>query len=228
MLGSSPVEGKDYPLHYSCLEFHGLYSPQGHKSWARLSDVHIHFFKLEIELKPWISLVLQFADGSLLDFSDSMIMCFNYHDKSHPMSINSVQLLSGVWLFETQWTAACQASLSITDCWSLLKLKSIELVMPSNHLNLCDPLLLPPSIIPSIRVFSNKSVLCIRWPQYCSFSFTSVLPMDIQDWFPLGWTVGPPCSPRDSQESSPTPQFKTINSSVISFLYSPTLTSIHD
>ena len=151
--------------------FHGLYSPWGHKSWTQLSDVHAHFFKLEIELKPWIFLVFQFAGGSLLDFSDSMIMCFNYCDKSHPISINSVQLLSRVWLFETQWTAACRASLSITDCWSLLKLKSIESVMPSNHLNLCHPLLLPPSIIPSIRVFSSESTLYIRWPKYCSFSF---------------------------------------------------------
>ena len=151
--------------------FHGLYSPWGHKSWTRLSDVHIYFFKLEIELKSWIFLVLQFADGSLLDFSDSMIMCFNYCDKSHPISINSVQLLSRVWLFETQWTAARQASLSITYCWNLLKLKSIESVMPSNHLNLCHLLLLPPSIIPSIRVFSSESTLCIIWPKYCSFSF---------------------------------------------------------
>jgi len=70
------------------------------------------------------------------------------------------------------WTAACQASLSITNSWSLLKLMSIELVMPSNHLILCHPLLLPPSIFPSIRVFSNESVLHIRWPEYGSFSFS--------------------------------------------------------
>ena len=72
----------------------------------------------------------------------------------------------------TPWTAVCQASLSITNSWSLLKLLSIELVMPSNHLILCHPLLLPPSIFPSIRVFSNESVLCIRWPKYQSFSFS--------------------------------------------------------
>ena len=71
----------------------------------------------------------------------------------------------------TPWTAACQASLSITNSWSLFKLMSIESVMPSNHLILCHPLLLPPSIFPSIRVFSNESVLCIRWPKYWSFSF---------------------------------------------------------
>ena len=71
----------------------------------------------------------------------------------------------------TPWTAAHQASLSITNSWSLFKLMSIELVMPSNHLILCRPLLLPPSIFPSIRIFSNESVLCIRWPKYWSFSF---------------------------------------------------------
>ena len=84
---------------------------------------------------------------------------------------SSVQLLSGVRLFATPWTAARQASLSITNFRSLLKLMSIESVMPSNHLVLCHPLLLLPSIFPSIRVFSNGSVLCIRWPKYWSFSF---------------------------------------------------------
>ena len=84
---------------------------------------------------------------------------------------SSVQSLSRVWLFVTPWTAAHQASLSITNSWSPPKLMSIESVMPSNHLILCCPLLLPPSIFPSIRVFSNESALCIRWPQYWSFSF---------------------------------------------------------
>ena len=86
--------------------------------------------------------------------------------------ISSVQLLSCVWLFATPWTAACQASLTITNSQSLLKLMSIESVMPSNHLILCHPFLLLPSIFPSIRVFSNESVLCIRWPKYWSFSFS--------------------------------------------------------
>ena len=85
---------------------------------------------------------------------------------------SSVQFLSCVRLFVTPWTAARQASLSITNSRSLLKLMSIESVMPSNHLILCRPLLLPPSIFPSIRVFSNKSVLLIRWPKYWSFSFS--------------------------------------------------------
>ena len=84
----------------------------------------------------------------------------------------SVQLLSCVRFFATPWTAALQASLSFTNSWSLLKLMSIELVMPSNHPILCRPLLLPPSIFPSIGVFSDESVLLIRWPKYWSFSFT--------------------------------------------------------
>ena len=84
----------------------------------------------------------------------------------------SVQLLSRVWLFATPWTAARQASLSITNSWSLLKLMSIDSVIPSNHLILCHPLLLLPSIFPSIRVFSNESALPIRWPVYWSFSFS--------------------------------------------------------
>ena len=85
---------------------------------------------------------------------------------------SSIQSLSCVWLFATPWTAAHQASLSITNSRSLLKLMSIELVMPFNHLIFCCPLLLPPSILPSIRVFSNESVLHIRWPKYWSFSFS--------------------------------------------------------
>ena len=86
--------------------------------------------------------------------------------------ISSVQLLSCFWLFASPWTAACQASLSITNSQSLLKLMSIESVMPSNHLILCHPLLLLPSIFGSIRVFSNQSVLRIKWPKDWSFSFS--------------------------------------------------------
>ena len=89
-----------------------------------------------------------------------------------PSLIKSVQLLSHVQLFVTPWTAACQASLSITNSQSLIKLISIKSVMPSNHLILCHPLLLLLSIFPSIRVFSNESVLRIRWPKYWSFSFS--------------------------------------------------------
>ena len=94
---------------------------------------------------------------------------------------SSVQSLSHVRLFATPWAVAHQASLSIINYQGLLKLMSIELVMPSDDLILCHPLLLLPSIFPSIRVLSNESVLLIRWPKYWSFSFN-------QDWFPLGWT----------------------------------------
>ena len=87
--------------------------------------------------------------------------------------ISSVQSLSCVRVFVTPWTAGCQAFLSITNSWSLLKLVSTKLVMPSNHLILCRPPLLLPSIYPSIRVFSNESVLRIRWPKYWSFSFNN-------------------------------------------------------
>ena len=101
--------------------------------------------------------------------------------------LHSVQSLSCVRLFATLWTAACQASLSITNSRSLLKLMSIKLVMTSNHLILCHPLL-PPSVFPSIRVFSNESVLCIRWPKYWSFSFSISrlgFPLGLTGWISL-------------------------------------------
>ena len=101
---------------------------------------------------------------------------------------SSVQSLSPVQLFPTPWTVARQASLSLTNSWSLFKLISIESVMPSNHLILCHPLLLLPSIFPSIRVFSNESVLTSGGHNIGVAASASVLPMNIQDWFPLGWT----------------------------------------
>ena len=103
------------------------------------------------------------------------------------LQFSSVQSFSHVWLFATPWTTARQASLSITNSRSPPKPMSIEWVMPSNHLILCHPLLLLPSIFPRFRVFSNESALRIRWPEYWSFSF-NILPMNTQDWFPLGWT----------------------------------------
>ena len=110
---------------------------------------------------------------------------------------------------------------------SLLRLMSIDSVMPSSHLILCHPLLLLPSVFPSIKVFSNESALCIRWPNFWGFSISpSNEYSGLISW--LYGLVGSPCSPRDSQESSPTPQLKSISSSVLSFLYSPTLTSMHD
>ena len=143
--------------------------------------------------------------------------------------LSSVQLLSRVRLSATPWIAARQASLSITNSRSLLKLMSIESVMPSNHLILCRPLLLLPSIFPSIKDFSNKSALCISWPKYWSFSF-SISPSNEYselisfriDWFDF-------LAVQETLKSfSPLAQFKSINSSALSFLYSPTLTSIYD
>ena len=150
------------------------------------------------------------------------------HIRSFSFStLSSVQSLSRVWLFATPWTAACQVSLSIANSWSPLKLMSI-VSMPSNHLILSRPLLLLPSIFSSIMVFSGESVLHIRWPkcwefqlQHQSSSEYSGLISFRMDWFNLLAIQG-------TQKSSPTPQFKSINSSALSFLYSPTLISIHD
>ena len=144
------------------------------------------------------------------------------------LRISSVQLLSHVQLFPTPWPAALQASLSIANSRSLLKLMSVQLVVPSSHLILCCSLILLPSIFSRIRVFSNESVLCIRWPKYWSISF-SISPSNEysglisfrMDWFDL-------LAVQATQESSPTQQFKSTSSTVLSFLHSPTLTSIHD
>ena len=122
------------------------------------------------------------------------------------------------------WITVCQASLSFTVSQNLLKLMSVELVIMSNHLSLYRPLLLLPSIFPSIRVFSNESVLHIRWPKIWSFSIS---PSNKYSGL-ISFRIDLCESPRDSQESSPTPQFKSISSSVLIFLYGPTLTSTHD
>ena len=132
----------------------------------------------------------------------------------------SVQLFSHVRLFVTPWTAACQASLSITNSQSLLNLMSIESVIPSNHLILCRPLLLLPSIFPSIRVFSNESVLHIRRPKYWSFSFSISLSNEYSGLisFRMDWL--------DLLAIQGTLKSQSINSSALSFFCSPTLTSI--
>ena len=129
----------------------------------------------------------------------------------------------------TPWTTACQASPSITNSRSPPKPMSIESVMPSNYLILCRSLLLLPSIFPGIRVFSNESALLSCGQSIGASASTLVLPMNIQglisfkiDWFDL------PCSPRDSQESYPAPEFESINSSVLSLLYGLTIASIHE
>ena len=154
------------------------------------------------------------------------------------------ELQLGVWVLYSVSCCCCSVAQSclslckptdysmpgfpITNSRSLLKLMSIESMMPSNHLILCHSFLLPPSIFPSIKVFSNESVLHIRWPKYWSFSF-SISPSNEysglisfrMDWLDLFAVQG-------TQESPPTPQFKSMNSLALSFLCSPTLTSIHD
>ena len=142
--------------------------------------------------------------------------------------VSSVQLLSHVWLFATPWITARQASLSIINSRSSPKLMCIESVMPSSHLILYRPLLLLPPIPPSIRVFSNESTLHMRWPKYWSFSLSISPSIEHpglisfrMDWLDLLAVQG-------ALEFSPAPQFKSINSSVLSFFNNPTLTSIHD
>ena len=153
------------------------------------------------------------------------------HMHAQSLQFSSVQSLRCVRLFATPWITACQASLSITNCRSLPKPMSIESVMPSNHFIYCHSLLLLPSIFPSIRIFSNESALHIRWPKYWSFSFT-ISPssghpglisfrMDRLDLLAVQRTL-------KSLLLSLTPQFKSINSLALSFLYSPKLTSIHN
>ena len=139
----------------------------------------------------------------------------------------SVQSLSRVWLFVISWSTVCQASLSIPKFQNLLKLMSIELVMPSSHLILCHPLL-PPSIFPRIRVFSNESVLFIHGQSTGASASASVLQMNIQDWFPLGWTGWISLQSKGLTRVFSNTTVKSINILVLRFCYDPTLTSIHD
>ena len=138
----------------------------------------------------------------------------------------SVQF-SCVLLFATSWTAACQASLSITNSWSLLKLMSIEWVMPFNHLILYHPFLFLPSIFISIRVFFNETVICIRWPKDWSFSFSTSIQMNNQEWFPLGLT-GLIYLQSKGLSSLLQNQVQKHQFFITSYLYGPALTSIHD
>ena len=142
----------------------------------------------------WV--IISFFEGSSRSRDQTWVSCGEYRQILYHWAtrrtISSVwfswvQSLSHLWVFATPWTAAHQASLSITNSHSLLKLMSIELVMPSNHFILCCPLLLP-SIFPSIRVFSNESGLPITWPKYWSFSFSISPSLNTQGWSPLGWT----------------------------------------
>ena len=136
---------------------------------------------------PWS--VCQYSSGRASPFP--LLICnffLWYWETWLPLSTSSVQLLSRVWLFATPWTTAHQASLSITNSQSPPKPMSIELVIPSNHLILCCPLLLLPSIFPSIRVFSSESPLCIRWPEYWSFTFNISPSNEHPGLISLEWT----------------------------------------
>ena len=141
---------------------------------------------------------------------------------------SSVQSLTYVQVFVTPWTAAHQASLSIINTRGLLKLMSFELMMPSNHLIICHHLLLLPSIFPSIRVFSNESVLRNRWPKYWSFSFSIRPSKEYSGLISFKIDRFDLCSPRYSQESSLTSQFESINSLLLSLSYYLVLTSMYD
>ena len=142
----------------------------------------------------------------------------------HFWNISSVHLLSHFLLFATPWTAAHQASLSITNSWSLLKLMSIELVMPSNHLILCWPLLLLPSIFLRLGYFPMSLFFASGGQSIGISASASVLPVNIQDWFPFEWTGWISLQSKGLS----TPQFKSINFLAFSFVYSSTLTSIDD
>ena len=165
-----------------------------------------------------------------------MVLCFSqkvkckyllkFRQSTFDINLSSIQLLSHVQLFATPWTAACQVSLSITNSQSLLKHISIQSVMPSNHLILCCPLLLS-SVFPSIRVFPNVSslhqvakVLELQLQYHSSTEYSGLIYIGI-DWFDLLAVQG-------TLKTSPRSQFKSINSSVLSFLYGSTLTSICD
>ena len=130
--------------------------------------------------------------------------------------------------FATPWTAACQASLSFTISWNLVKLTSIESVMPSNHLILCHPLLLQPSIFPNIMIFSSESTLCIIWPKYWSFNF-SISPFNEYSGL-ISFRIDglDLLNVQVILKSPPAPQFEGISSSAFSLFYFPVLTSIHD
>ena len=144
------------------------------------------------------------------------------------IQFSSVQLLSCVQLFATPWTAARQASLTITNSQSLLKLMSIELVMPSTISSSVVPYSSCLQSFPASGSFPMSQLFASGGQSTGVSASASVPPMNIQDWFPLGWTGWITLNILESQEYSPIPQFKSINASMLSFLYSPTLTSIHD
>ena len=163
------------------------------------------------------------------DQNDLRKTCYKANNMTLTYIVVFVQSLSCVWFFAIPWTAACQASLSLPISWSLLKLMSAELVMPSNQLIFCHPILLLPSILPSIRVFPNELAVCIRWPVYWSFSFSpsneySGL-ISLGNQFGLTGLIS--LQSKDSQRVFSSTRV-WINSLVLGRLYGPTLTSVND
>ena len=144
------------------------------------------------------------------------------------VQFSSVQSLSCVWLFVTPWTTACQASLSITNRWNVLKPMSIELVMPSNHLILCRPPFFCPQSSSASGSFQMNQLFASGGQSTGVSASTSVLPMNTQDWSPLGWTGWISLQSKGLSRVLQHHSSKSINSSVLSFFYSPTLTSICD
>jgi len=205
--------------------------------WSRNSGGSHDLFM--IILKWYLPFSLSFSCEHTMEFSGTYILCDISKDwmwmqiwefTCFPFNqlFSSVRSLNRVRLFATPWIAARQASQSTTNSRSSLRLTSIESVMPSSHLVLCRPLLLLPPIPPSISLFqwvnSSHEVAKVLEFQLEHHSFQKNPRADLLQ----NGLVGSPCSPRDSQESSPAPQFKSINSLVLRFLHSPTLTSIHD
>ena len=186
--------------------------------WARSQDLWSLFQDVGLYLQHLRSLVV----ACRIKVPDQGLIPRPLHQFS------SVQSLSNVQLFATPWTAAFQASLSITNSWSLLKLMSIKSVMPSNHLILCHTLLHPHSIFASIRVFSNESVLPMRWPKYWSFSFNISPSNEYSGLISFRMDCLDLLAVQGILKSLLQPQFKNINSFALSPLYSSTLTSILD
>ena len=201
--------------------------------------MHVQWLSCVPFAAPWtVANQAPLSMGSSLPSNHPCLLCLllwqvdslplNTWEAWDKFQFSSVQSLSCVRLFVTPWITARQASLSITISRVHSNSCPSSWWCPSNHLILCCPLFLLPPISPSIRVFSNESTLCMRWPKYWSFSFSIVpskehpRPISFRmDWLDLLAVQG-------TQESSRTPQFKSINSSVLSFLHSPTLASIHD
>ena len=225
-------EGNGNPLQYSCLEnprewgawWAAVYRFAHCRTWLKwLSSSSSNQMKVTTQQGLsgyWVTFLQRMSSNVHLCGGKKNVFILWIYFKSF-------QPFSRVWLFATLWTAAHLVSLSITKSRSLFKLMSIVSVMPSNNLILCCPLLLLPSVFPIIRVFTNEPVLCIRWPKYCSFNF-SISPssgyselisfwMDWLDFLAVPGTL-----------KSLLKQFKSISSLVLSFLYSTTLTSIHD